>query len=278
MSTPSLSLSCFPNDILGIISSQCNERTLSSFRQTSRAFNEIGKEYMSEEVAARIIYHQPERYLDLRLNTLKESRRICTIALTKLPELIFNPEMPEKIRLDPKMIKTAYIAARVLGKDGISRGIIGKIVYEQKEFGESFLADLFLLYRIIESLMLSPYSCVGIVGSEKKETLQHELLSSFPFVEHVLQHATHLTPLPCEWFSKDVLENIDLIIALLKKHPDLIRILPEEAMDDNEIVKKACLSSNNGAALEYASDRLKNDRTFIQDILSKMPRDNHIFR
>ena len=90
----------FPNEILGLVSQQCDPKTLYTFRNTCHQFNEIGKTEMSVETAARVVFHHPERYLDLRENSLKENRLIVLNALTKLPELFFNPGVPEHFKSD----------------------------------------------------------------------------------------------------------------------------------------------------------------------------------
>lgn len=70
------------------------------------------------------------------------------------------------------------------------------------------------------------------------------------------------------YFSPEARTNKALMLQLIEKNPEIIRIASDELKDDNELVEAAVL--RNPLCFKWASPRLKDDEAFIEKILKSI--------
>ena len=83
--------------------------------------------------------------------------------------------------------------------------------------------------------------------------------------------AVSSSPTNIESFSKEIKSNKQFAIECLKANKSVLENLSENLKDDEEIVKLALMNNNLGE-LEYASERIKSNKTFVLEILKSCTR------
>lgn len=248
MSVQSFSMNQFPEEIWGEISKQCDIKTVYAFRSTCKSANRIGTDCMSEVVAARIIFHHPEKYLSLRENGLKESRIVTLNALTKCPEIIFDSALPEQWKSDVEMIKTAYVAALCLNTHEVNVRLWSESAGELRDVLER-LSTEFELYK---ARVCSP--CQELL--ELQPFLLYVGRKTFDFPDSFFEHLPERTK-----------KHIDIALSLLRQNPYLFRLMDESLRDNEELANVAL--KDNSWLFEFVGNRLKDDCSLVWKLLWK---------
>lgn len=247
MATQPLTLTTLPDDLLFSIFNQCDPKSHYALRQTCQRANIIGKESMTEEVASRILYHHPEQYRTIRNEAIKESKKVVINALTTLPELITDDCFPPHLRHDTESIKTAYVAALCLNNEGLAEIIQQRSCQEMS----TFLEKIAVSYRKWKSTPRAEFR--ELLSSENK--VDNELTRILPFVRQVIQTRADIPTSGA--LSPIILENIELVLEMVRTRPETFRYLDTHNQDNSEVALAACI--RKGKLYEYASKKLKND-------------------
>ena len=230
------------------------------------AIKQLSKVYLVSELYDFLNYKCPSIYED-------ESFILNVLNIEKICDSdIFFEYIPERFLNDREFIfKAISINGAIIkfaSKDLLNDADFMKIVIEKNDscyFDAFDIANLAIDYAIIFDVL--DYS-------------DGDLYDSFPdslkYNQDVLwmilnQYTFYMEP----YNIKKIYNNLDLALknkieipsVFKTMHPFLLAALPEKSKDNDELVRIACEFDNS--LLEFASDRLKNDREFILDIFQK---------
>ena len=243
------SLDQLPQDIVSMIAQQCDRDSLCALRQTCHRCNEVGKTDMKVDLAARVVFYHPEVYRTFRLNSLKESRPIVLNVLTKMPEMLFDPSMPEQFLHDEEMIKTAYVAAFLLKKNPLAADLLQRY--------EELLGD-------IQQMLIVSCSPPDVI--DDRHYVLDDRLGDFVsvlgrFQPYVLYN--HLF----EFASSAIKKHLDIGLEVIGPQGQDVStfLLLDPILRDNEELVRRVISIAPGF-LQYCSERLRDDEEFLSSI------------
>jgi uncharacterized protein (TIGR02145 family) len=230
------------------------------------AIKQLSKVYLVFELYDFLNYKCPSIYED-------ESFILNVLNIEKICDSdIFFEYIPERFLNDREFIfKAISINGAIIkfaSKDLLNDADFMKIVIEKNDscyFDAFDIANLAIDYAIIFDVL--DYS-------------DGELYDCFPdslkYNQDVLWMILNQNTFYMEPYNiKKIYNNLDLALknkieipsVFKTMHPFLLAALPEKSKDNDELVRIACVFDNS--LLEFASDRLKNDREFILDIFQK---------
>lgn len=237
------SLVSLPQDILGVIIEKSDVQTLLHLQATSKLFYRICNDYMNLDAATRRIFHTPKLYKKITSPRLKENITIAETALTFIPKLIEDERTPTSIKQNEFLIKTAFVAATILGQQELARRI-----QHHNPCTATVARDLAILPEHFH------------VGSNPIPFGETELLHLFPFV---LKTCTECGS-ELLFFEKRFQQNKDLILRSVQSTPEILETISPHIKDDPVFMLEAI--RKNGYAYNYASDRLKDNDAFVLSI------------
>lgn len=186
-----------------------------------------------------------------------------------LDEYSIFPYLPEEFRTDLDILLAVFLIAI---NNNHSDQSISKIFKQiPKTLNELII---FINRNIVVSYELNnlfpikiPHFDFDVVGNKKKSKIKSFVSNNISRIKEVL----FLFPNILSYADQDVLSDKDLVLLGLKYDNGLIKYIPENLRDDEDIIITA---AENSDALKLASSRLKSDRVFIEKMV--LINGNHI--